>query len=185
MQVGSIAVSVCPLGYPHEILIANSSRNATLRTASGAQIENAGQKIIEYEHDEGEVADVTRPLVADGELQRRGMTVVMGPHGGFVTRGRVAGGSLELEHSTGAYWMRLTRGENGSKVLASIEVQGTPMPETKVTSEVPSVEDTIGTRREDAEAQIPVAVLIPKERGAIERTRHDLTHMPCRSWSVA
>ena len=61
------------------------------------QIEHAGQKMIEYEHSEGgsvnvnfEVADVTRRLVAVGGLQRRGMTVVLGPHGSFVTRGRVA-----------------------------------------------------------------------------------------------
>ena len=33
-----------------------------------------------------EVADVTRPLVAVGELQQRGMVVVTGPHGSFVTR---------------------------------------------------------------------------------------------------
>ena len=37
-----------------------------------------------------EVADVTRRLVAVGGLQRRGMTVVLGPHGSFVTGGRVA-----------------------------------------------------------------------------------------------
>ena len=36
-----------------------------------------------------EVADVTRPLVAVGELQKRGMTVVMGQHRSFVTRGQV------------------------------------------------------------------------------------------------
>ena len=46
---------------------------------------------------------MTRPLVAVGELQRRGMTVMLGPRGSFVTRGHVAtptSGSLELEHST-------------------------------------------------------------------------------------
>ena len=32
-----------------------------------------------------EIADVTRPLVAVGELQERGTTEVMGPHGSFVT----------------------------------------------------------------------------------------------------
>ena len=87
-------VSVCPLGCVPEIPIASSSRNATLGTASGAQIEHAGQKMIEYEHGEGgsvnvnfEVADVTRPLVAVVELQRRGMTLVMGPRGSSVTRG--------------------------------------------------------------------------------------------------
>ena len=37
-----------------------------------------------------EVADVTRPLVAVGKLQRRGMAVVIEPHGSFLTRGRVA-----------------------------------------------------------------------------------------------
>ena len=91
------AVSVCPLGHAPEILITDSSRNATLRTASGAQIEHAGQSVVEYEIGEGgsvnvniEVADVTRLLVSVGELQKRGMTVVMGPHGSFVTRGRVA-----------------------------------------------------------------------------------------------
>ena len=46
------AVPGCPLGYAPEIPIANGSRNATLRTASGAQIEHGGQKMIEYEHGE-------------------------------------------------------------------------------------------------------------------------------------
>ena len=73
----------------------------------------------------------------------------------------------------------LTRDENGSKFLAPIQLQGTPMPVARVASELPSVEDTIDTTREDAEAQIPVAVSTPKEPGAIERTRHDPTHMPC------
>ena len=72
----------------------NHSRRATLRTAAGAQIEHVGLKIVEYENNDGvsvnvsfEVADVTRPLVAVGESQKRGMTVVKGPHGNFVTRG--------------------------------------------------------------------------------------------------
>ena len=103
--------------------------------------------MIECEHGEGgsakvnfEVAYVTRPLVVVGELQRRGMTVVMRPHGSFVTRGRVAkptGGSLKLEHSNGACWMRLTRGEDCTKILELIEVQGTPMPVSKVTKRAP------------------------------------------------
>ena len=68
------AVSVCPLGYAPEIPMTNHSRRATLRTATGAQIEHAGQKTVEYENSDGgsvnvsfEVADVTRPLVAVGE----------------------------------------------------------------------------------------------------------------------
>ena len=102
------AVPVCPLGYAPEIPMTNHSRRATLRTATGAQIEHAGQKTVEYENSDGgsvnvsfEVADVTRPLVAVGELQKRGMTVVMGPHGSFVTRGHVTnppGSNLDLEH---------------------------------------------------------------------------------------
>ena len=66
------------------------------------------------------VADVTTPLVAVGELQKRGMIVVMGPHGNFVTRGQVMkppGSNLDLEHSNGAYWMRLTRGESGTSTV--------------------------------------------------------------------
>ena len=106
------AVSGCPLGYAPETPMTNHSRRATLRTATGAQIEHAGQKTVEYEKSDGgsvnvsfEVADVTRPLVAVGELQKRGMTVVMGPHGSFVTRGHVKkppGSNLDLEHSDGA-----------------------------------------------------------------------------------
>ena len=60
------AASVCRLKYAPEIPIANSSGNATLRTASGAQIEDAGRKMIKHEHGEGgsvnvnfEVAEVT------------------------------------------------------------------------------------------------------------------------------
>ena len=91
------------------------------------------------------VADVTRPPAAVGELQRRGMTVVMWPHGTFATRSRVAklrGGNLELGHSNGAYRMPLTLGENGTKVVAPMGVQETSMPVTRFTSELPSVEDT-------------------------------------------
>ena len=127
------AVSACPLRCAPEIPVARSSRNATLTTASGAKIEHAGQKMIEYKHGEGssvnfnfEVANVTRPLVALGGLQRVGVMVVMGPDGSFVTRGRVAkptGSSLELEHANGACSMRLTRGDNSTKVLAPIEVK--------------------------------------------------------------
>ena len=47
------AVSVCPLGYAPEIPMTNHSRRATLRTATGAQIEHAGQKTVEYENSEG------------------------------------------------------------------------------------------------------------------------------------
>ena len=73
------AISVCPLGYAPEVPMSNHSRRATLRTASSAQMEHAGQKTVEYENGDGgpvtvnfEVADVTRPLVAAGELQKRG-----------------------------------------------------------------------------------------------------------------
>ena len=72
------AVSVCLPGYAPEVLMSNHSRRATLRTASGAQTEHAGQKTVEYENGDGgsanvnfEVEDVTRPLVAVGALQKR------------------------------------------------------------------------------------------------------------------
>ena len=42
------------------------------------------------------------------------------------------GGSLELEQSNGAHWIRLTRGANGTKVLAPIVVQETPIQAKKV-----------------------------------------------------
>ena len=115
------AVSVCPLGGATEVPMSNHSRRARLRIAFGAQTEHAGQKTVECENSDGgsanvsfKVADETRPLVAVGELQKRGMTVVMGPHGSFVTRGHVTkppGSNLDLEHSNGAYWLCLTRGK--------------------------------------------------------------------------
>ena len=49
-------------------------------------------------------------------------------------------------------------------------------------SELPSVEETIDVAREDAEANVPTAVTTPKEPGAVERSRHELTPMPYRSW---
>ena len=58
--------------------------------------------------------------------------------------------------------MRLTRGEHGTKVLAPNEVQGTSMPVTKVTSELPSVEDTI-----DAEAQSVPGTISPTCRSGV------------------
>ena len=73
-------VSMIELGYAFEVLMSNHSRRATLRTASGAQIEHAAQKTFEYKKGDGgpanvnfEVVGVTRPLVAVGELQKRRM----------------------------------------------------------------------------------------------------------------
>ena len=119
------AVSVRPFGYAPATPMSDHSRRATLRTASGAQIEHASQKMVEYESgDNGlvnvniEVADVTRLWVAVGELQKRGMTVVMGPHGSFVTRGQVMkppSSNLDLQLSNGAFRMRLTRCEKRRK----------------------------------------------------------------------
>ena len=144
-DVGQCAVSVCPFGY-------------TLQTASGAQMEHAVQKTVEYENSDGglvnvnfEVADMSRPLVTVGELQKRGMTVVMGPHGSFVTRGQVMklpSSNLDLEHSNDVYSMRLTRGENGTRTIAPVDL-GDAVPTSKDLSELPSVEDTIDVAREE------------------------------------
>ena len=56
------------------------------------------------------------------------------------------------------------------------------MPASENLSDLPTVEDTIDVAREDAEANVPLAVPSPKELGAAERARHELTHMPYRSW---
>ena len=56
------------------------------------------------------------------------------------------------------------------------------MPTSKDPSELPSVEDTIDVAREDAEPNVSTAVTTPKELGDVERSRHELTHMPYRSW---
>ena len=130
-----------------------------------------------------EVVDVIRPLVAVGELQKRGMTVVMGPRGRFVTRGQVTkppGSYLNLEHSNGAYWMRLTR-VNGTSAVAPVDL-GDAAPTSTDLSELPSLDDTVDVANQDAQAKVPTAVATPKEHGAVERSRHELTHMPYRCW---
>ena len=63
--------------------------------------------------------------MAVGEFQKRRMIVVMGPHGSFVTRGHVTkppGSNLDLEHSNGASWLCLTRGENGTSTVAPVDL---------------------------------------------------------------
>ena len=49
------------------------------------------------------------------------------------------------------------------------------MPTSKDVGGLPSVEDTIDIAREDAEARVPAAVTTPKEAGAVERSRPELT----------
>ena len=118
------------------------------------------------------VADVITLLVAVGELQRRGITVVMGPHRSFVTRSQVTkslGRNPNFEHCNGAYWMSLTRWENGTKTVAPVDL-GDPVPTSKSLNELPSVEDTIDVVREDAEANVPAVLTTPKESGAVERS---------------
>ena len=174
MVESGAAVSICPLG------------RATLRTATGAQIEHAGQKTVEYENSDGgsvnvsfEVADVTKPLVAVGELQKRGMTVVMGPHGSFVTRGHVTkplGNNLDLEHSNGAYWLCLTRGENGTSTVTLVDL-GDAVPTSENLSDLPTVEDTIDVAREDAEGNVPLVVPAPNI-SRFQRSRVSISHRP-------
>ena len=77
--------------------------------------------------------------------------------------------------------MRLTRGENGTTPVAPVDV-GDAVLTSNGLSELPSVEVVIDVAREDAEANVPTAVTTPKEPGAVERSRHELTHMPYRSW---
>ena len=126
----------------------------------------AGQKMVEYDNGDGgsvKVADVR-----------------LGPRGSFVTRGHAMkppGRHLDLEHSNGAYWMRPARGDNGTSTVAPFDL-GNAVPTSKDLSELPSVEDTIDVAREDAEANVPTAVTTPKEPGAVERSRRELTHMP-------
>ena len=52
------AVSVCPLGKVPEVPMLNHSKRATLRTVAGAQIEHAGQKMVEYENGDGGLVNV-------------------------------------------------------------------------------------------------------------------------------
>ena len=74
--------------------------------------------------------------------------------------------------------MRLTRGENGTSTVAPVDL-GDVVPTTKDLSELPSVDDAIDVAREDAEVNVPPTA---KEPGAAARSRHELTHMPHRSW---
>ena len=72
------------------------------------------------------------------------------------------GSNLDLEHSNGAYWMRLPRGENGTSAVALVDL-GDVVPTSKDLSELPSVEDTIDVAREDAQANVPTPVTTPRE----------------------
>ena len=56
------------------------------------------------------------------------------------------------------------------------------MPTSENLSDLPTVEDTIDVAREDAQANVPLAVPSPTQPGAAEQARHELTHMPYRSW---
>ena len=114
MVDSGLAVSACPLGYAPEIPITNSSRNATLRTASGAHIEHEGQKTVEYEHGDGGSVNVNFRVgggrrVAEALKDSCDGTSRKLRHSRPSDRSHQA---VELEHANGAYWMRLSRGEH-------------------------------------------------------------------------
>ena len=52
--------------------------------------------------------------------------------------------------------------KNGTRTIAPVDL-GDAVPTSKDLSELPSVEDTIEVAREDAEANEPTAVAIPKK----------------------
>ena len=76
--------------------------------------------------------------------------------------------------------MSLTRWENGTKTVASVDL-GDTVPTSKSLNELPSVEDTIDVVRGDAEANVLTVLTTPKESGAVERSGHELTHVPYRN----
>ena len=71
-----------------------------------------------------------------------------------------------------------------TRVLGLLSTWRDAVPASKDLCELPSVEDAIDVAREDVEANVPTEVTAPKEPGAVERSRHELTHMPYRSWCV-
>ena len=116
-------------------------------------------------------ADATIPSDAVGELEKRGMTVVMGPHG-FETRSRATklpGRNLSSKHSNGVFWMSLTRWEDGAKTVAPVDLGD-------VASTL-SVEEAIDVARGDAEANVLTPVTTPKRSGGVKRPRHERTHV--------
>ena len=58
--------------------------------------------------------------------------------------------------------------------MAPVELES-PVPTTRIVSELPSVENTVETVGEHTEAQVPTALGNPVEPNAVERSRHDLT----------
>ena len=116
--------------------MSNHSMCARLRTGVGAQKEHVRQKLVEHENGDGGSGNVNFE-VAVGELQKRGMTVVMDPHGSFVTRGQMmksSGSNLDLEHSNGAYWMRL--------IVALVDM-GDVVPSSNVSSRQSRIQSTL------------------------------------------
>ena len=185
-EVGSgAAVSVCPFRCAAEIPMPNHSRRAMLRTASGAQIQRADQKTTWCENGGDtlvsinfKASDATILLVAVGELEKRGMTVVMGPLG-LETRSqatKLAGRNLSSKHSNGAYWVSLTRWEDGAKTVAPVDL-GDVASTLNSLNEPPSVSDAIDVAREDAEANVLSPVTTPEESGGVKRPRNERTHV--------
>ena len=62
------AVSVCPFGYAPKIPMSNHSMQATLRIASGAQMEHAVQKTVEHETGDGELVNVNFEVADESNL---------------------------------------------------------------------------------------------------------------------
>ena len=61
----------------------------------------------------------------------------------------------------------LMRGENGTSTVAPVDL-GDAVPTSENLSDLLTVEDTIDVAREDAEANVPLAVPSPKQPGASE-----------------
>ena len=102
----------------------------------------------------------------------------MGPHG-FETRSqatKLPGRNLSSKHSNGAYWMSLTRWEDGAKTVAPVDL-GDVASTLNSLNEPPSVADAIDVAREDAEANVPTLVTTPKWSGGVKRPRHERTHV--------
>ena len=142
-----------------------------MRTASGAQIQRADQKTIRNENGDDtlvsikfKTADAIIPSDAVSELEERGMTVAMGPHG-FETGNqttKLAGRNLSSKHPDSTCWMSLTRWEDCAKTVVLVDLED--------------------VASEDTEANVLAPVTSPNELGGGKRPRHEWMHVAHVNW---
>ena len=188
----------CPPDFAPECPILPAPEERAL-AANKAKLIHYGKKIVHgwmvSEDDKWQrvsirfnVFDVKRAILSTMKLAKKGYIFFHGPNGHYIQQGS---DRVKMFEKNGLPYVKfwIDSGSSGAKLVAPIQYGGAtastdaiPRVTTNADDDSETFAGVGGDMISDKEAQRARGILVPKGPSAAERTAHELTHLPYRTW---